>query len=149
MVRSKTKLKTKKISFQKSIVPFLDVLSKVIGGDLKSDNELLGQIAETSSDDVSSQSSSKLNTKNDETIIDQQSSLWGASSGIEWQGKCDNINSDPPFSYLCLLTQSLIFLSYLRNGQVISRDRIPNLIIQHHTQSPYYTLLKNLFSIFY
>lgn len=25
--------------------------------------------------------------KNDETIIDQQTSLWGASSGIEWQGK--------------------------------------------------------------
>ncbi|CAO3608615.1 unnamed protein product [Mucor hiemalis] len=65
---------------EKSLVPFLDVLSKVIGGDLKSDNELLGQFAETSSDEVQ-----QSNAKNDETIIDQQTSLWGASSGIEWQ----------------------------------------------------------------
>lgn len=57
------------------------MLSKVIGGDLKSDNELLGQFAETSSDEVQ-----QSNAKNDETIIDQQTSLWGASSGIEWQG---------------------------------------------------------------
>lgn len=29
--------------------------------------------------------------KNDEAIIDQQSTLWSASSGIEWQGKIIHI----------------------------------------------------------
>ncbi|CEP12208.1 hypothetical protein [Parasitella parasitica] len=52
-----------------SIVPFLDILSNVIGGEWTSSNET----AESSQ------------SKENETILDQQASLWGASSGIEWQ----------------------------------------------------------------
>ncbi|KAL0135773.1 fungal-specific transcription factor [Mucor lusitanicus] len=53
-----------------SIVPFLDVLSNVIGGEWTSSNEA----AESSS-----------HSSENETIRDNQANLWGASSGIEWQ----------------------------------------------------------------
>ncbi|GAA5812897.1 hypothetical protein MFLAVUS_006357 [Mucor flavus] len=46
---------------EKSLIPFLSMLSKVIADDEPAQN------------------------KNDEAIIDQQTSLWSASSGIEWQ----------------------------------------------------------------
>jgi hypothetical protein len=51
------------------------------GGDMKSDNESLDPTNNNDTIPITS------DTKNDETIIDQQSTLWGASSGIEWQGK--------------------------------------------------------------
>ncbi|KAI8645329.1 fungal-specific transcription factor domain-containing protein [Parasitella parasitica] len=52
-----------------SIVPFLDILSNVIGGEWTSSNE----------------TAESFQSKENETILDQQANLWGASSGIEWQ----------------------------------------------------------------
>ncbi|KAG1117404.1 hypothetical protein G6F42_013445 [Rhizopus arrhizus] len=53
-----------------SIVPFLDILSNVIGGEWASSNET---------------AESSLHSSENETIRDNQANLWGASSGIEWQ----------------------------------------------------------------
>ncbi|KAL7309028.1 hypothetical protein PS15m_011159 [Mucor circinelloides] len=53
-----------------SIVPFLDILSNVIGGEWAGSNET---------------AESSLHSSENETIRDNQANLWGASSGIEWQ----------------------------------------------------------------
>jgi hypothetical protein len=46
--------------------------------------------------------SSQSNTL-DETIIDQQSSLWGASSGIEWQGNALYFNTSIYYRLTCFI----------------------------------------------
>jgi hypothetical protein len=91
------------VLLQRSLVPFLDLLSKVIGGTGKNGNgngdntsDVTSNHSESStaaseSNEAAGQNGEQQpfdsNSRMDETIIDQQNSLWGASSGIEWQGK--------------------------------------------------------------
>lgn len=59
------------------------------------------------------------NSNENEKIVDQQTSLWGASNGIEWQGKHSE-------------AVERLFVVFLicnfRDGQVVIGDRVPPIV---------------------
>ncbi|KAI7898011.1 fungal-specific transcription factor domain-containing protein [Cokeromyces recurvatus] len=69
---------------QPSIVPFMEALANVVGSDGNNkESEILHKQGHSSS--IASTMAFQSADKKDETAIDQQSSLWDASNGIDWQ----------------------------------------------------------------